>query len=141
MTAMNADWKIRSSCSEVLTGYNASFVKREPLAFLQYVHLKVVIKLVQKEARWHKQWVHTSCSICSWFARGAVGAASPFLHVCSAVGMWCYPTNCVCLALGAFPVMVCVPPADLTHLRQTCWRVVRLPLGTQGYPFIPSVWV
>lgn len=85
--------------------------------------------------------MNTSGSVCSWFARGSVGAACPFLCVCSAVGMWRYPTNCVYLALGAFPVVDCVPPADLTHLGQSCWYIVRLPLGTQGYPFVPSVWV
>lgn len=34
-----------------------------------------------------------------------------------------------------------VPPAVLTHLGQSNWYVVSLPLGTQGYPFITSVWM
>ena len=51
-----------------------------------------------------------------WFAEGAVGVASPSRYVHAAVRMWCYPTDHVCIALIAFAVVQCVPPAVLSHM-------------------------
>lgn len=56
----------------------------------------------------------SSDSLCLWFVEGAVGVASPSLYVCAVVRMRCYPTDCVCIALIAFLVVQCVPPAVLS---------------------------